>query len=281
VDLLLNRPTNDIQVECPFPLEDESQRHLTVRCKQPEAPGTLRVLLVNAGADRVTDEDLIQRARAALQLEGQDNAALHSRVFDRVVLYPNVGGQPNPLSRRVTREKVRYWLQVIQKDVERDARAGKRRGGDIVLVYWLGKDLVADERGDWYLPTSDTAREPDKSPAVTGQPVRPLLDDDHEVPGARVVLLDLADDRGASSVEADLARSRAGVLRYVWQKDPPVPGLLDALWQAAHGQGPVSLEDWGKKAGSLAGSHYQGAVRLTERLPEALGGLVVAEPMGR
>jgi hypothetical protein len=280
VDLVLNREKNVVQVDTPFPLDDESRRSTEVACKEPETPGTLRVLLVNAGAEDVSDDHLLQRARSALQLES-DGEVVRNPVFDRVVLYPSARGQPSPLSRHVTREKVRRWLQIVQDDVDEDARArragpGGTRAGDVVLIYWLGKDLVADERGDWYLPTSDTAREPAKSPAVTGQSLRQLLDADHEVPGARLLVLDLAAPRAQGNPESDWSRSRAGVVRYAWARDTvPEPGLLTALDTAVKRTAPVSVQTW--KETALRRAKESPDLRLTDQLPDSLAKLVLVQ----
>jgi WD40 repeat protein len=283
VDLTLNQRDNDIQVECPFPLEYESQRSTHVVCERPEAPGTLRVLLVNAAEEAVADEDFMKRALDALQVEGE-GARRRSRAFGRVVLYPYSRGQARPLG-RVTRDKVRLWLTAIRQDVEEDAGTRRGRPSDVVLVYWLGKDLVQDEKGDWYLPTSDTDREPLKSPSVTAQPLAELLDADREVPGARLLLLDLAAPKAGEESAADWPRSRAAVLRYLWAGDAvPVPGLIAALQTAARGKGPVSLEEWDRTAARLTAplqQQYRAAVRLTERLPTSLSSLVVARPAPR
>jgi WD40 repeat protein len=281
VDLLLNQRDNDIQVECPFPLEYESQRSTHVVCEKPVAPGTLRVLLVNAGEQAIPDEVFVKRALDALQVEGE-GTELRSRAFGHVALYPYPTDQPVPLAGRVTRDKVKYWLGEIRRDIERGAATRQGRPSDVVLVYWLGKDLLQDEKGDWYLPTSDTAREPRKSPSVTGQPLAALLDVDRDVPGARLLLLDLAGPKAGEESAADWPPSRAAVLRYLWTGDAiPVPGLIEALQTAARGKEPVSVQAWDRAADRLTAplrKQYRAAVHLTERLPASLSSLVVARP---
>jgi hypothetical protein len=280
VPLLLNREQNDIQVECPFPLDDDSRRSAHVQCAKPEQPGTLRVLLVNAGEEQITNEVFLGRALAALHVEPGSGSVLHSRAFGQVVVYPHAADRTFPLSLGVTEKRVHYWLDIMGRDIQRDAR--DRRPSDVVLIYWLGKDLVQDARGEWYLPTGDSAGRAARDPAAGGQPLATLFSPNHQVPGARILLLDTAVPAGTAPTDVDLTAGRAAVLRYVWSRNAvPEPGLLEALTRAGRAQKPVSLREWANTARPLTsdlGKNYQTAVRLTEHLPPSLSNLVVTTP---
>jgi WD40 repeat protein len=241
VELRLNGPKNRIQVECPgLPSQEPA---FEVACADPEKPGRLHLLIVNAGKNNVTEQDLVRRAFAALKLPRPKGPDLHSDVFREVIPYPSSPDAPKEIRPLVgyaaRKQTVSFWLDAINASVRR-----KNSPNDVVLIYWLGEE-AADINGDWYLKTSDTASHPKAPLSDTGVRIKDLVTQDDDVLGARVVFLDVVSGQRADGPRGfDWSRSDAAVLGYAWPRNVPiVPGMLLALEKAAGPKHPeVSLE---------------------------------------
>jgi WD40 repeat protein len=243
VDLLFNQPENQVVVECPdLDLEAGLQQTFSVKCASPQKPGTLHLLVVGVDVrDAKQKNDLIKQAFDALQAQEGDKV-IHSPVFNRVIMHPcdhlDAAQQHKILADFVEPGQVRNGLKTIEKFI-RDFGSPS----DVVLIYWLGKEAVR-EGDEWYLPTS-RKRRPGEKWSQTAVPLKSLTAQDG-MPGARVVLLDLASRPALEPAPVlDFAGARAAVLQYEWSKSdtPPLPGLLKALEEAATGDKPISLLD--------------------------------------
>jgi WD40 repeat protein len=263
VKMLLNAPQNTVHVECPgLPLKEAE---FDVECARPEKPGRLHLLIVNAGKNDITEEELVRRAFVALQVQ-PGGAELHSDVFRKVVPYPA------PTAQQKIRPLVGYHAhkQTIEALLGDIKEAVRKEGSpsDVVLVYWLGEE-AADDKGEWYLKTSDTASHPKAKLSETGVRLRDLLMIDEDVAvGARVVLLDVVSgQRPGGPPPFDLARSDAAVLRYAWSlKEVPLSGLLLALESAGKKTPEVTLEKLAESARANPATARVGPPELHENL---------------
>lgn len=229
VKAVLNQAHNRIRVECPdLPEEAGGQQVFQVDSDNPQKPGKLRLMIVNAADIKITGEELVTRALRTLQLEAAEGKGLQSRVFSEVKGYPYSLRRIRPLADyTAVRPKVEAELDAMRRDIEKDGSPS-----DVVLIYWLGREAVKED-GEWYLPTNDTDM---KRLGETALPLRELLNQDGNVLGARVVLLDVTAPAPAKGAQPGFEwhRSRAAVLHYAWsRKEGPQPELLKALESAA------------------------------------------------
>src|SRR5262249_54052023 len=218
VELRLNAPKNAVQIEAPtgLPLKEPS---FEVECARPEKPGRLHLLIVNAGKNAITEQQLVRRALAALQLQRPQGLGLKSDVFSEVVPYPSSPDSPReilPLIGYAARkESVEFLLDAIKETIRKDGSPS-----DVVLIYWLGGE-AADEKGEWYVKTSDTLSDPRAKLSDTGVRLKDLVTvGDDQVVGARVVLLDVAsgEQRPGGPRPFDWTRSDAAAVRYAWSQ---------------------------------------------------------------
>jgi WD40 repeat protein len=237
VDVLLNRPVNNLQVECPnLPVDTDRPPPLVVRCDHPVPPATLHLLVVGVGAQ--DKRLLVSQAFKALQTRSDPVQGLRSPVFPRVVMHPYAPTQKvRVLADNVTQGKVRNALRSIRAFIETQGTAN-----DVVMIYWLGKNAHRDQ-GAWYLPTSDSS--PGQPPSDTDVAINELLGADEETPGARILLLDTPSVRAMSlRVPGELADTHAGVIHYAWSRaEQPLQGLLLAVERASGANKPISLQD--------------------------------------
>jgi WD40 repeat protein len=240
VEMVLNRKRNHVQVECPsLPEDSDARQEFQVTCGQPVKPGTLHLLVVGLGVPEDQSSRILDQAFRALQAKPAGKRRLESEVFNEVVVWPTTEAGPTCLCDYVPRGEVRPQLDRIRKAIER-----KKSASDVVLIYWLGRDLV-EERGTWYVPTGETT-DPEAGYENTSLRLQELLGADADTPGARVVLLDVSGDGKKERPERlNPAGNHAAVLRYAWsQEQVPYPGLLRALEQAASaGRPQISLDD--------------------------------------
>jgi len=272
VRVVLNQAKgNVIEVVCPDLHPDAGGRQqFVVDCARPrETPRNLHVLIVAVDAVRGANpaKDLAHRALKALNANA-DGSRLRSTVFQRVIMHPYVEGQPTQmLSEYVTKDNVLRAVESIRKNSSPN---------DVALIYWLGRE--AYENGEQYLLTSDTR--PNRPLAQSALPVRQLLNFPGEVPGARALLLDVANS-GAPDTPAPwrLASTRAAVLRYPWaRKDEPLDGLLVTLEAAAAAGGPISLQTLATTA-ARSREKFPGSPTLDQNLREVpnLANLVLSQ----
>jgi WD40 repeat protein len=247
VPLLLNGTENEVVVHCPGLPAERLPPPFTIRCRNPEKPGRLHLLIVNAGKTKVEDQVLVERALTALQLQGRQGPELRSDVFREVIPYPDpMTREIQPLTGYVgaRQPNIRMWLQIMREAV----RSKDSSPSDVTLIYWLGEE-VADEKGDWYLATANT--NPQARVSKSGVRLEELLAaDDDGVVGARVVLLDVVSARRSGRQRGfDFSRSDAAVLRYPWaEEEVPVPGLLLTLENAGRKEQVVTLEKLARAA---------------------------------
>lgn len=265
---VLNGAKNRVHVECPgLKLESGSVTDRFVKCDEPEKPGTLRLLIVN-NSERIPRDDLVRHALAALQLTPQGNQ-LKSAVFGQVVSYPRSPDGVGAVTGCVTQKMVLDRLQEIENDI-RDSKSPS----DVVLIYWLGKDVVEDQN-EWYLPTRDGELHPDTLEKTAVRLDR-LLATDERVLGGRVLLLDVASGGQDQVSRPNWRSSRTAVLRYAWsEKAVPLPALLVALERAAKGRQAVSLQDLATAALELLNLRYAGRLTFTNSL-SSLSGLTLS-----
>jgi len=273
VRVVLNQPKgNVVEVVCPDLHADVGGRQqFVVDCARPrQTPRNLHVLIVAVDAVRGSDpaKDLAHRALKALNANA-DGSRLHSTVFQRVIMHPYVEGQPTQmLAEYVTKDNVLRAVESIRKNANPN---------DVALIYWLGRE--AYENGEQYLLTSDTR--PNRPLAQSALPVRQLLNFPGEVPGARALLLDVANSAATPDTAAPwrLASTRAAVLRYAWaRKDEPLDGLLVTLESAAMAGGPITLQTLATSA-AQSREKFPGAPTLDQNLREvpSLANLVLSQ----
>jgi WD40 repeat protein len=261
VNLLLNGPRNTVHVESrDLPV---GEADFELGCAQPQKPGRLHLLIVNAGKNDITEDQLVRRAFGALQLQPGD-PTLRSDVFEKVIPYPAPTAQQKvrPLvDYKAQKATIRAMLANIKESIRKDGSPS-----DVVLVYWLGEE-AADEKGDWFLKTFDSASHPRAKLSETGVSLRDLLMADDDVVGARVVLLDVVSGQRAGGPPR-FDRSDAAVLRYAWsQKEVPLSGLLEVLESAGrNAPGGVTLQDFAERARQNPAALRLGPPELTENL---------------
>jgi WD40 repeat protein len=272
VKVVLNRPKDNlVEVVCPdLHPEAGGQQRFTVDCANPqEESPTLHLLIVAVGTGRkdTADKALALRALTALQARGGPEG-LRSTVFRRVMMHPYAADQPTQVvSGYVTREHVLDALESIR---------AHSRPNDVALIYWLGEEAAAD--GQMYLRTSESR--PGRKLSETAVSLQYLLDFPRDVPGACVLLLDVAS--GGAPQDAPTAlplpSTRVAVLRYAWSKQgAPVPGLLLALEESSRKREATSLQDLAAAA-EKARKQLEGAPTLEDNLKElpALADLVLS-----
>lgn len=248
VPLVLNREgDNRIEVDCPgLPLARGGRQSFTVSCARPERPSTLHLLVVGIGKEQ---RDMESRALTALQVPA-DALALRNAIFSKIIMHPyspHKGVQV--LAGYVRRGTVRGVLGEMRRFIEEHGSAT-----DVALVYWLGTEAV-NEDGKLCLPTSESL--PGERLTDTAVSMEELLEGCQDMPGAQVLLFDLA---GRRPLTLDLASTRAAVLRESWSRKEPYPGLLDALKRASDTGQPASLQEV-----------VRAAEILRARYPDSLG----------
>src|SRR5207244_4683129 len=112
--------------------------------------------------DRKAQEELVDHAFRALQAGRKPGEkGLHSAVFKQVIMHPYSADRKTQfLAGKVTLANVLDALSKMQLFIEK-----KGSPSDVVLIYWLGRDLVREkvnaigpENEKWYLPTSESRR---------------------------------------------------------------------------------------------------------------------------
>jgi hypothetical protein len=279
-EVILNRSENKIEIECPaLPLEAGLKQAFTVQCDNPQPPATLHLLIVGVDVkDKTAQEELVDHAFKALQASGRKpgEKSLHSAVFKQVIMHPYSGDRKTQLlAGKVTLANVLDALSKMQLFIER-----KGSPSDVVLIYWLGRDLVREkvsaigpENEKWYLPTSESRRA-SVNVSETGIDLAQLLPTDANVGGARVLLLDVSSSAPpAGPPSLDLPPTHAAVVRYAWSKlDVPFPRLLVTLETAASTRRPISLQDLISAADKFR-KNQQDALKLSHNLESESGGI--------
>jgi WD40 repeat protein len=261
-ELVLNRRENKIEIECPdLPLEAGRRQEFMVTCLSPQPPGTLHLLVVGVDVKGKKEQDQLEiQAFRALQTNPGTHG-LRSEVFSRVVIHPYTEDRNGPvLAGYVTQGQVNSALAKMQSFLEK-----KGSPSDVVLIYWLGRDLVKEGQ-EWYLPTSESR--PREKITQTGIPLKKLLGMDDNSRGARVLLLDGSTAPPSSAVAPlDLPVTHAAVLRYAWSRvESPFPGLLRALEEASTAQKRITLQDIADAADQLRRRDYPESLQLTHNL---------------
>jgi WD40 repeat protein len=272
-DLVLNQQKNKIVFEFPPELHPEANQTLeySVDCAQPSKPAILHLLVAAVDEhDRARLEELARQALRALQAEVGNGSRIQSKVFKEVLMYPKDAAMGLVDTCDVDKE-----LTNIRDNI-------RTRGSpsDVVLIYWLGRDIT-EESGQWYLPGK--ASLPGESLSRTGIPLSWLLAAEQTTPGARVLLLDVDANDGKEEIAVSSMNSaHAAVLRYQWsRKGNRVPGLLKALENAAQRRDAVTLKEF--RLGAQELSHKYSAIRkLDDNFRPPLSDLTVAgKPSGR
>jgi hypothetical protein len=147
---------------------------------------------------------------------------------------------------------------------------------DVVLIYWLGRDLL-QENGEWYLPTSESR--PRTKISDTGIALRQLLAIDGSVAGARVLLLDVSSTATppGGSPSPEFSANHVAMLRYEWSKQDVPPGLLEVLETAARGGKDISLQDMLAAADEYR-TNYANTIKFTHnlQLSSPMAGLILS-----
>jgi WD40 repeat protein len=236
-DLLLNRPTNHVQLVLPdLPRAAGGGARFEVACRKPVQAQRLHVLLVSA--DEKEGKALESRFLEALHSTAEPAGRLRTPAFDRVYTYgPLVGYYAR-------REYVFPKLQMIKARIK--DLSGGSPANDVVVFYYQGGESV-NAQGNFF-QTGLARRERDaQRAALTCDDLARFFAD---TAGAHVLLFDVGRDGPAPSEQDRLARwadsypdvtGHVAVLRYAYLGQAGAPrqplllkALQEALARAAH-----------------------------------------------
>jgi hypothetical protein len=219
------------RVELQFPegvkFEEQDRPVFTLSCARPAKDQRLHLVVIGPG--QADPAPLVRRVRQALQADHLEGDPFRTPAFREGRVYP-------PLYGDVNREQV--YAALI--DVRHRIRATAGPLNDVVIVYFQGEETVRG--GRQYLLTEQSRKfgRLDKT-ALDCDTMRDLLS---EVPGARLLLLDVTDpaqgpDRGRPGGNAF---PHIGLYRYVWLGNQAVPAdaqFLHALELSLARAGPL------------------------------------------
>jgi hypothetical protein len=204
--LHLNRPVNKVEVDFPadLKLDASSATALTIRCPRPKQDQRLHLFVLAPGQrDSKEVADRILRSFLAKKSEGN---TFRTPVFKEGRLY-------GPLVGNFKRDEVYQALSDLKRTLQRST--GKFN--EVVIVYFQGEEIV--HQGKHYLLTEESKR---GRPDETALPTETILARLNEMPGAKLLLLDV---RSKSAGTPAVARSypHVGFFRYAWRGEPGAP----------------------------------------------------------
>jgi WD40 repeat protein len=190
----------ELQLRPEIPLEEDQRRSFRVDCLEPEKNQRINLMIVAPGrTDQQQERTRVLAAFLARNIQGdqfETPAFLAGRLY----------GQFEP---DLTNADVRGTLIEMRSGIKKTAE----KINDVVVVYFQGEEAV-DANGRRYLMTVKSKRTGRlEGQAIDYDEVRERLS---EVPGAKILLLDVRPAHAAAVPAPANDFPRLGVFRYVW-----------------------------------------------------------------
>jgi WD40 repeat protein len=246
-----------------------------VKCSKPDERQRLHLLVVGVGErDARQLETLALRAVRGARIPG---------TVDQITTPAFTKGWIYLASGYVNRGKVSAQLERVHLRVGDPTDAGS----DVVLVYFRGQETV-DDRGEFYLLTSQSQFDPDtRSSAVSS---KDLSERFSSVPGAQLILLDVqrqaqaANGKPAPALHPSArwpSEPQMAALRYAWLSNDAAPA--DARLLVAIDNAPPratrlgEIESAVSRDSERARQKYGSSFEYEPRVPDALRDLVLVK----
>lgn len=229
VPVILSRRDSLVEIELPGLERDiRDELRYPVRCAKPVQEQRLHLLIIGVGTD-LKEEPLIQGALQTLDAR-RDPAhpdLFSTPIFSKGIIY-------GPLTAEsVDQQTVRAELFQISRQIEIRKRQPNATGQDLVIIYYTGGELIANER-QFYLTT-----EPNQAPAdlphygIASEELKAFVE---KTLGAHLLLLDVSRScEKHCDVQTWPATSHAAMLRFAWlnpnRSMPEQARLISALQQ--------------------------------------------------
>ncbi len=229
VPVILSRSNSLVEIELPGLERDiRDELRYPVRCTKPVQDQRLHLLIIGVGND-LQEETLIQGALQTLEArrDSTNPTLFTTPIFSQGIIY-------GPLTAEsVDQQTVRAELFQISRQIEIRKRQPDATGQDLVIIYYTGGELIANER-QFYL-TTEPNQNPEDLPhyGIASEELKAFVE---KTLGAHLLLLDVSRScEKHCDVQTWPATSHAAMLRFAWlnpnRSMPEQARLISALQQ--------------------------------------------------